>query len=64
MIVVSVPLVLWDSPWSPMLFIIMCNIMALVLFDKVVGQMFDEPARLLFLVLFWLSSWFLYQHML
>ena len=64
MMVVSVPLVLWDSPWSPMLFIIMCNIMALVLFDKVVGQMFDEPARLLFLVLFWLSPWFLYQHML
>ena len=58
MIVVSVPLVLWDSPWSPMPFIIMCNIMALVLFDKVVEQLFDEPARLLFLVLFWLSPWF------
>jgi len=62
--VVGVPLVLWDSPWSPMLVIIMCNIMALFLFDKVVKQVFDEPARLLFLVLFWLSPWFLYQHML
>jgi hypothetical protein len=58
------PLVLWDSPWSPMLVIIMCNIMALVLFDKVVKQVFDKPTRLLFLVLFWLSPWFLYQHML
>jgi 4-amino-4-deoxy-L-arabinose transferase-like glycosyltransferase len=62
--VVGVPLVLWDSPWSPMLVIITCNIMALFLFDKVVKQVFDEPARLLFLVLFWLSPWFLYQHML
>ena len=63
-LVVGVPLALWDSPWSPMLLIIMCNIVALVLFDKVVKQVFDEPARLLFLVLFWLSPWFLYQHML
>ena len=63
-LVVGLPLVLWDSPWSPMLVIIMCNIMALFLFDKVVKQVFDEPARLLFLVLFWLSPWFLYQHML
>ena len=47
-----------------MLVIIMCNIMALFLFDKVVKQVFDDPARLLFLVLFWLSPWFLYQHML
>ena len=53
--VVGVPLVLWDSPWSPMLVIIMCNIIALFLFDKVVKQVFDKPARLLFLVLFWLS---------
>ena len=63
-IVVGVPLVLWDSPWSPMLVIIVCNMAALVLFDKVVKQVFDQPARLLFLVLFWLSPWFLYQHML
>ena len=63
-LVVGVPLVLWDSPWSPMLVIILCNIAALVLFDKVVKQVFDQPARLLFLVLFWLSPWFLYQHML
>ena len=63
-LVVGVPLVLWDSPWSPMLVIILCNIAALVLFDKVLKQVFDEPARLLFLVLFWLSPWFLYQHML
>ena len=63
-IVVGVPLVLWDSPWAPMLVIIVCNIAALMLFDKVVKQVFDQPARLLFLVLFWLSPWFLYQHML
>tara|TARA_B100000767_G_C19770847_1_gene539904 strand:+ start:650 stop:1447 length:798 start_codon:yes stop_codon:yes gene_type:complete len=63
-LVVGVPLVLWDSPWSPMLVIIVCNVAALVLFDKVVKQVFDQPARLLFLVLFWLSPWFLYQHML
>ena len=63
-LVVGVPLVLWDSPWAPMLVIIACNIAALVLLDKVIRQVFDEPARLLFLVLFWLSPWFLYQHML
>ena len=63
-LLVGVPLVLWDSPWSPMFVIIICNIVALLLFDKVVKQVFDEPARLLFLVLFWLSPWFLYQHML
>ena len=63
-LVVGVPLVLWDSPWAPMMVIIACNIMALVLFDKVIKQVFNEPARLFFLVLFWLSPWFLFQHML
>ena len=63
-LVVGIPLVVWDSPWSPMLVIIACNISALVLFDKVVKQVFDGPARLLFWVLFWLTPWFLYQHML
>jgi Zn-dependent protease with chaperone function len=48
---VGVPLVLLDSLWSPMLVIMMCNIVALFLFDKIVKQVFSEPARLLFLVL-------------
>ena len=63
-LLVGVPLFLWDSPWAPMLVIFACNIAALVLFDKVIRQVFDDRARLLFLVLFWLSPWFLYQHML
>ena len=62
-LVVGVPLVLWDSPWAPMMVIIACNVVALVLFDKVIKQVFNEPARF-FLVLFWLSPWFLFQHML
>ena len=47
-LVVGVPLVLWDSPWAPMMVIIACNVVALVLFDKVIKQVFNEPARLFF----------------
>lgn len=63
-LLVGVPLVIWDSPWAPMLVIIALNVVALFLFDRVIRQTFTNPERLLFLILFWLSPWFLYQHML
>ncbi len=61
-VVIAVPLMIWDSPWSPMSFIILLHVFAFVLIDSIVKVQFDQRVRLLFLVLFWLNPWFLFEN--
>ena len=60
--VIALPLMLWDSPWSPMGFIILLHVLAFILMDSIVKEQFDQRIRLLFLVLFWLNPWFLFEN--
>jgi len=60
--VIALPLMVWDSPWAPMGFIILVHLMAFVLLDSIVKNVFDQRVRLLFLVLFWLNPWFLFEN--
>ena len=60
--VIALPLMLWDSPWSPMGFIILLHVLAFVLMDSIIKEQFDQRIRLLFLVLFWLNPWFLFEN--
>ncbi|MGL4958147.1 MAG: hypothetical protein ACRC49_03960, partial [Plesiomonas sp.] len=66
------PLLLWDSPYAPMLLLLAMRLVGFLLFDAVIRQVFDDRGlngnvlnsnvvRLLFLVLCWLNPWFQYE---
>ncbi|MEH8231211.1 3-deoxy-D-manno-octulosonic acid transferase [Aeromonas veronii] len=58
------PLLLWDSPYAPMVLLLAMRLVGFLLFDAVIRQVFDDRARLLFLVLCWLNPWFQYESLL
>lgn len=63
-LIVGIPLVIWDNPWAPMLFLILLRVIAFFMFDRVISSIFSQPIRLVFLALFWLNPWFLYNSLL
>jgi len=63
-LVVGLPVLLWDSPWSPMLVVIIFHIISLLLFDAVIKEVFNSTTRIVFLVLYWLNPWFLFENIL
>ena len=69
-LVVGVPLLVWDSPYAPMIFLILTRLVGFFLFDHLIKQVFTTPdgsaqiMRLSFLLLCWLNPWFLYETLL
>ncbi|MFA0088580.1 3-deoxy-D-manno-octulosonic acid transferase [Vibrio sp. 10N.261.51.F12] len=61
---VAGPLLVWDSPWAPVLLLFAMRIASLFLLDSVLKQIFDKPMRLAFLALYWLNPWLLYDSLL
>lgn len=62
--IVGGPLLMWDNPWSPMLFLIGLRVLAFLLFDSVIKAIFSPSIRLAFIVGFWLNPWLLYDSLL
>jgi hypothetical protein len=62
--VVALPVMLVDSPWSPMLFLIFLHFASYLLLDNVIKDIFKADLRLLFLVLYWLNPWFVFENIL
>ena len=64
--VVGGPLLLWDSPYSPMLFLLAVRLAGFLLLDNVIRQVFNDRllVRLIFLALCWLNPWFLFDSLL
>ncbi len=60
--IVGGPLLIWDNPWSPMLFLIALRLIGYFLLDNIIKQVFSPQVRLLFVVLYWLNPWFLYEN--
>ncbi|MCR4449629.1 3-deoxy-D-manno-octulosonic acid transferase [Aeromonas veronii] len=58
------PLLLWDSPYAPMVLLLAMRLVGFLLFDAVIRQVFGDRVRLLFLVLCWLNPWFQYESLL
>lgn len=58
------PLLLWDSPYAPMVLLLAMRLVGFLLFDAMIRQVFDDRVRLLFLVLCWLNPWFQYESLL
>jgi hypothetical protein len=61
---VGVPVMIYDSPWSPMLFLIFTHFLSYLLLDNVIKDVFKSDIRLAFLVVYWLNPWFLFENIL
>ena len=62
--VVALPVMLFDSPWSPMLFLMLLHLASYFLFDNVIKDIFKTDIRLVFLIIYWLNPWFLFENIL
>jgi len=64
--VVGGPLFVWDSPYAPMLFLLLLRLAGFLMLDAVVRRVFPGSglARLSFLLLCWLNPWFLFDSLL
>ena len=62
--IIGLPLMIWDSPWSPMLLLLVLHVVSYFLFDSVIKKAFNNQLRLVFLVLYWLSPWLLFESLL
>jgi hypothetical protein len=62
--VVAFPVMLFDSPYSPVFLLIFLHLVSYFLFDTVIKDVFKSDIRLVFLVLYWLNPWFLFENIL
>lgn len=64
--VVGGPLFVWDSPYAPMLFLLLLRLAGFLMLDAVVRRVFPGSglARVSFLLLCWLNPWFLFDSLL
>lgn len=60
------PVLIWDSPYAPMGFLLLVRLVGFLLLDNVIRQVFDDriEVRLIFLALCWLNPWFLFDSLL
>ncbi len=63
-VVMGLPLMLWDNAWAPMLFSIFLRISSFFMLDAVIKKVVDQPTRILFMTLYILSPWFLYDSLM
>ena len=63
-LVVGLPLFVVDSPWAPMSFLILLHAASFFLLDNVIKNIFESQIRLVFLVIYWLNPWFLFENIL
>ena len=64
--IVGGPLLVWDSPYAPMLLLILLRLAGFLMLDAVVRKVFPDSGlvRLTFLLLCWLNPWFLFDSLL
>ena len=63
-LVVGLPLFIVDSPWAPMSLLILLKAGSFFLLDNVIKNSFDNTIRLVFLLIYWLNPWFLFESIL
>ncbi len=62
--VVALSVMFFDSPWSPMLLLIFLHLVSYFLLDAVIKDIFKADIRLVFLIIYWLNPWFLFENIL
>lgn len=63
-LVVGLPLFVYNSPWAPMSFLIALHVVSFLLLDSIVKDVFSTKVRLVFVVLYWINPWFLFENIL
>lgn len=61
---VGLPIMMYDSPWSPMLVLILLHLFSYFILDDIIKDIFKTDLRLVFLVIYWLNPWFLFENIL
>jgi hypothetical protein len=62
--VVALPVMLYDSPMTPMVLLLFLHLLSYFLLDAVIKDIYKSDVRLIFLVLYWLNPWFLFENIL
>ena len=62
--VVALPLMVYDSPLSPMVVIVFLHLCAYLLLDRVIKDVFSTQIRFAFLIFYWLNPWVLFEDIL
>ena len=60
--VIGVPLLIWDTPYFPMALIIILHLLAFLMLDSIIKNIFDKDIRILFLLIYFVF-WFLNQQL-
>lgn len=63
-LLVALPLKLFDSPYSPMFFLLALRLVSFMIFDSVIKRNFPQTIRLFFLLICWLNPWFQFESLL
>ncbi|WP_303557182.1 3-deoxy-D-manno-octulosonic acid transferase [Agarivorans sp. 2_MG-2023] len=63
-LLVGLPLLIWNSPWAPMLLLPIIRLISFFLFDHVIKQCFSPVVRISFAVLYLLNPWFLFDSLI
>ena len=63
-LVIGLPLFVFNSPWAPMSFLIALHVVSFLLLDNIVKDVFSAKIRLVFVVLYWINPWFLFENIL
>ena len=62
--VVALPVMIYDSPMAPMVFLFFLHLLSYFLLDAVIKDIYKADVRLIFLVLYWLNPWFVFENIL
>ncbi|NOQ32271.1 MAG: 3-deoxy-D-manno-octulosonic acid transferase [Helicobacteraceae bacterium] len=62
--IIGLPIAFWDSPYAPMVFLVLLHVVSFLLLDSVIKEVYDKNIRLIFLLLYWLNPWFMFENLL
>ena len=58
---VGIPMMIWYSPYSPLILIILLHIIAYALLDNLICKILGPTARILFAIFYWCNPWRSFQ---
>lgn len=63
-LLIALPLQIVDSPYSPMVLLLVLRLVGFLLIDAIIKNVFSLQVRILFLLICWLNPWFQFESLL
>lgn len=63
-LLIALPLKIVDSPYSPIILLLILRLIGFLLFDAIIKKVFSLQVRILFLLICWLNPWFQFESIL